>query len=80
MRYDQLSILVVGRQDRSFIAGAEIASCIAVGCMEGPRVLHRKQIRQAIGHMDSDIGLYYKMEAISVSFKCISKRFPFVPG
>lgn len=48
--------------------------------MEGPRVLHRKQIRQAIGHMDSDIGLYYKMEAISVSFKCISKRFPFVPG
>ena len=48
--------------------------------MEGPRVLHRKQIRQAIGHMDSDIGLYYKMEAIFVSFKCISKRFSFVPG
>lgn len=36
-------------EKRSFIAGAEIASCIAVGCMEGPRVVHRKQIRQPLG-------------------------------
>lgn len=40
--------LLLGEK-RSFIAGAEIASCIAVGCMEGPRVVHRKQIRQPLG-------------------------------
>ena len=51
--------LLLGEK-RSFIAGAEIASCIAVGCMEGPRVVHRKQTRQAIGHMYIDIGVYYK--------------------
>lgn len=28
--------------------------------MEGPRVVHRKQTRQAIGHMYIDIGVYYK--------------------